>query len=191
MNTMKSLPVRDTAAADPVIGSRLRLARMERHLTVEELAEATGQSKAFISRVERDLKLPSIPALLSLCRALRIEVGEVFRTALVEFVPLAEAPHVDLGGTGISEQLVTPVHQRKLQMVRSVIEPGGRSEDEAYMIECELESAHLISGTFVMTVDGQEHTMTPGDTLSLPGNAAHTWHNPGPEPVVILWAMAG
>ena len=190
MSTMKSMPVREPAP-DPLIGARLRLLRQERHLTVEDLAEATGLSKAFISRVERDLKLPSIPALLGLCRALRVEVGDVFRSARVEQITLTDAPPVDLGGTAIVEQLITPVHERRIQILRSVVQPGGHSEAEAYTVECQLEAAHLVSGMFVLVVDGKTHELSKGDTLTFPGDAPHTWHNPGDQPAVVLWALAG
>ncbi|WP_369792948.1 helix-turn-helix domain-containing protein [Kocuria sp. ZOR0020] len=47
-------------------------------MTVEQLAAAAELSKGFVSRVERDLTSPSVDALVRLCRALRVEVGEVF-----------------------------------------------------------------------------------------------------------------
>lgn len=190
VSTTKALPVRDPAP-DPLIGARLRLLRQARHLTVGELSEATGLSKAFISRVERDLKLPSLPALLALCRALRVEVGDVFRSGGVDRVALGDAPEVDLGGTGIVERLVTPVHERGLQILHSVVEPGGHSEADAYTVECRLEAVHLVSGEFVLVVDGTDHVLATGDTLTFPGDAPHTWHNPGTAPATVLWVLAG
>lgn len=190
MKPIKPLPVRESAP-EPAIGIRLRLARQNQRLTVEELAEATGVSKGYLSRVERDLTMPSIPNLLLLCRALRIEVADVFRTTPVELVRLSDAPAVDLGGTGIEERLVTPVHERRLQMLRSTVAPGGHSEAEPYGVASDLEAVHVISGRFVLEVDGREYALDPGDTLTFPGQAPHRWHNPGEEPAVVLWTLSG
>lgn len=190
MKPIKPLPVRESAP-EPAIGIRLRLARQNQRLTVEELAEATGVSKGYLSRVERDLTMPSIPNLLLLCRALRIEVADVFRTTPVELVRLSDAPAVDLGGTGIEERLVTPVHERRLQMLRSTVAPGGHSEAEPYGVASDLEAVHVISGRFVLEVDGREYALDPGDTLTFPGQAPHRWHNPGEEAAVVLWTLSG
>ena len=51
------------------------------------------------------------------------------RPAAVDVVHADEGSHVDMGGTGIEERLLTPVHERRLQLIRSVIAPGGRGED--------------------------------------------------------------
>ncbi|GAB95051.1 transcriptional regulator with XRE-family HTH domain [Kineosphaera limosa] len=190
MKSIKSLPVQQSAP-EPAIGIRLRLARQNQRLTVEELAEATGVSKGYISRVERDLTMPSIPNLLLLCQALRIDVAEVFATTPVQLMRLADAPTVDLGGTGIEERLVTPVHERRLQILRSTVAPGGHSEAEPYGVDSDLEAVHVISGQFALEVDGTEYVLHAGDTLTFPGQSPHRWHNPADEPAVVLWALAG
>ncbi len=190
MRPIKPLPVRD-AAPELAIGVRLRLARQNARLTVEELAETTGVSKGYISRVERDLTMPSIPNLLLLCRALRIDVAEVFAATPVELVRLADAPAVDLGGTGIEERLVTPVHERRLQILHSTIAPGGSSETDAYGVDSDLEAVHVVSGRFVLEVDGQDYELAAGDTLTFPGQTPHRWRNPATEPAVVLWTLAG
>lgn len=192
MKPIKALPVRDAVPPPgPAIGIRLRTARQKARLTVEELAEATGVSKGYISRVERDLTMPSIPNLLLLCRTLGIAVADVFAATPVDLVRLADAPVVDLGGTGIQERLVTPPHERRLQMLYSTIAPGGRSESEAYGMDSDLETVHVVSGVFVVDFDGQEYELGPGDTLTFPGHAPHRWRNPGPDPAVVLWTLAG
>ena len=42
------------------IGTRLRACRRQKNMTLDDLAEATGLNKGFLSRIEKDAKAPSI-----------------------------------------------------------------------------------------------------------------------------------
>lgn len=186
---MKALPVHG-GPGDARIGARLRNLRRRNHMTVEQLATAADLSKGFVSRVERDLTSPSVDALVRLCRALRVEVGDVFAAESgVHVVRLADAPQVDLGGRGIKEQLVTPSANRALQIIHATVEPGGRSEDEPYSMDCSHEALHVVSGDFVLTTPDHRMELQPGDTVSFPGSEPHGWENPGTEPATVLWVM--
>ncbi len=56
----------------------LRAVRRERGLTLEELAAATGLTKSYLSKVERELSTPSIAVALKVARALDVDVGRLF-----------------------------------------------------------------------------------------------------------------
>jgi len=74
---MKALPV-EPSLAPVAIGSRIRAARQSQRLTIEHVADATGLTKGFLSRVERDLTSPSVASLVTLCQVLSISIGELF-----------------------------------------------------------------------------------------------------------------
>jgi transcriptional regulator with XRE-family HTH domain len=52
------------------LGRKIRDLRLRRGLTVQQLAEATGLSKGFISQVENSRTSPSLATLQDLARAL-------------------------------------------------------------------------------------------------------------------------
>ena len=60
-----------------VIGLRLRRARADKGLTQQELAEKTGLSVAFISRVERGSTHINLKRLSEFCTILGISEGEI------------------------------------------------------------------------------------------------------------------
>ena len=66
---MKALPVEPSSAA-LAIGSRIRAARHAQRLTIDQVADSTGLTKGFLSRVERDLTSPSVASLVTLCQVL-------------------------------------------------------------------------------------------------------------------------
>lgn len=57
---------------------RLKLLRKKLGMTLEVLAEKTGMTKSYLSKVERGLNTPSIAAALKLARALGVNVEELF-----------------------------------------------------------------------------------------------------------------
>jgi transcriptional regulator with XRE-family HTH domain len=67
---------RSTRAQD-VLAANLRRLRIARHLSLSELARATGASKATLSGIERGRCNPTVDTLASLAAALRVSFGEL------------------------------------------------------------------------------------------------------------------
>ncbi|MGX6397366.1 helix-turn-helix domain-containing protein [Rothia kristinae] len=185
---MKALPVQQSER-DPELGARLRNHRLRAHMTIEQLAGAAGLTKGFLSRVERDQTSPSVASLVKICRALRVPVGQLFEEPPTTVVRLAEAPHVDLGGTGIAERLVSAPELEGAQVIRASVAPGGEGEEALYTVECETELLHVISGSFLLRTAAGEHALGPGDTVTFSGREPHSWRSLGEEPAEVLWIL--
>lgn len=71
-----------------VLGKMIRAARMERHLTQEQLGELVGVKKAQISKLESSANSATIDTILKVFRALKAEIS--FNVKLEDnFVKLA------------------------------------------------------------------------------------------------------
>ncbi|TCV65721.1 helix-turn-helix domain-containing protein [Pseudomonas fluorescens] len=57
---------------------RLKLLRKKLGMTLDVLAEKTGMTKSYLSKVERGLSTPSIATALKLAKALSVKVEELF-----------------------------------------------------------------------------------------------------------------
>ena len=183
-------PVHPTAATDPVlIGAKLRASRTAQRLTIEQLAVATGLTKGFISRVERDDTMPSVPTLVQLCQALSLPIGSLFAEPEVQLIELDSAPHINMGGRGANERLVTPRSEQRFQMLRTSLEPSASGGTELYTVNCEVESLHVISGRVDLVFADRGVSLKDGDTLTFPGHLPHTWetHEQGAE---LIWVLA-
>lgn len=185
---MKALPVEPSNAA-LAIGSRIRSVRQAQRLTIDQVAESTGLTKGFLSRVERDLTSPSIASLVTMCQVLSLDVGELFSQPDTHVVRLAEAPRISLGGDGIVEQLVTARSERRLQVIRSVIEPHGEGEKELYSVDCEVEVLHVVAGRFIVIFANERFELETGDTVTFPGREPHSWINPTAEQTIVTWTL--
>jgi transcriptional regulator with XRE-family HTH domain len=171
------------------IGPKLRSTRLAQGLTIAQLAEATGLNKGFISRVERDETSPSVATLLALCQVLSLPIGRLFEPPEHEVVRLADAPSINFGGTLVEERLLTPRSEARVQLLRSVLEPGASGGVDFYTIACEVEAVHVLSGGMTLRFPQHEVELSARDTLTLEGRQPHTWINRTELQSEVLWAI--
>ncbi|MCS4275621.1 MULTISPECIES: helix-turn-helix domain-containing protein [Mycetocola] len=185
---MRALPV----SPDPTrtaIGHRLRAARQAQLLTIEQLAETTGLSKGFISRVERNQTSPSVSTLVALCDVLNVAVGDLFKRSEQLVVRGADAPRITLGGEGMLELLVSPRTEKRVQVVRTIVDPGGHSGEAPYSVSAELDLVYLVRGRIEMSFADAVWELGAGDSLTLDGREPHSWKVLGDESAELLWVM--
>ncbi|MEJ1116005.1 cupin domain-containing protein [Paenarthrobacter sp. CCNWLY172] len=185
---MKALPV-EPSNVPVAIGSRIRAARQAQRLTIEQVADATGLTKGFLSRVERDLTSPSVASLVTLCQVLSVSVGDLFAAPETHLTKRDDGPRISLGGQGIVERLLTARSERRLQILQATIEPRGRGENELYAVDCDVDVLHVIKGRIKLILTNEAYDLEEGDTLSFPGREPHTWINPTDETVEVLWVL--
>ena len=63
---------------EPQIGLKLRQIRKSRKMTLEDLADQTGFTKSYLSKIENSKKTPPIGSLAKICSALDTEIAELF-----------------------------------------------------------------------------------------------------------------
>ncbi|MEA5454107.1 helix-turn-helix domain-containing protein [Sinomonas sp. JGH33] len=185
---MKALPV-EPSNVSVAIGSRIRAARESQRMTIEQVAEAAGLSKGFLSRVERDESSPSVASLVTLCQVLSLPIGDLFATPETHLTRGPEAPRISLGGKGIVERLLTARSERRLQIIQAEIEPRGAGESELYAVDCDVDVLHVVRGSLQLIMTNDRYDLSAGDTLTFPGREPHTWVNPSDEPATVLWVL--
>src|SRR2546429_9499427 len=79
------------------IGAQLRAARLAARKSMAEVAEQSGLTKGFVSKLERDLANVSVASLIRLCDALDISVGSLFQASRGEVVRRGEYPPINFG----------------------------------------------------------------------------------------------
>lgn len=174
----------------PAIGSRLKAARLSQRLTLREVALASGLTKGFLSKLERDRARASVASLIRLCGVLDIPVSSLFEAATGELVKSGEYPRINFGGERMTEYLLTPQGERRLQAILSEIEPSGGSGEELYSLPAEIEFALVITGTLAVQVEDRELLLEQGDALTFSAEARHGFRNPDHRrPARVLWVF--
>lgn len=181
-----------SADKKPHLGSRLRILRETRALSLAELARSSGLTKGYLSKVEREIATPSTATLLVLCEALGISLGELFEsTPHHDVIRASERVAISLGGEGILESLISPSGERRLQVLHSIIQPGGGSGPDLYSLPSEVEFAFVLSGSISLTVEGVVHRLRKGDSITFSSQVPHSFRNDHPSrEATVLWVFS-
>lgn len=186
---MRPMPVEATSRR-AAIGSRLRAARRSQQLTIDQLAVATGLTKGFISRIERDMTSPSVSTLVSLCEVLNVNMGDLFASSDVQLVTADGAPRINLGGRGANERLLTPRRESRLQVIRSTVVPGGVGGDHLYTVNSSVDVVHVLSGSMTLQFSDRSWRLEAGDSLTFDGREPHNWFGDTEVETELLWILA-
>lgn len=173
------------------IGAKLKAVRRAQRRTLEEVAEASGLTKGFLSKIERDLASASVAALLRICATLGIPLASLFENdSTGEVVRAGQYPRIDFGGQDLDEYQLTPFAERRVQVLRSDIRPGGGSGPEAYALPAEVEFAYVITGRLAVGFADRTVELGPGDAFTFDASVTHTFRAEAVDEVTtVLWVL--
>jgi transcriptional regulator with XRE-family HTH domain len=174
------------------LGARLRHARESSRLSLGEVAERSGVTKSFLSRVERDETSPSVASLVSICNALDLPMADLFQVPPTTLVRRADRPafaelpkHADVVDT-----LITPAGERHVTVLESTVAPGGSGGDVLYTLPSECEVCFVVQGSIEVQVEDEVFELEQGDALTFGAAVPHTWRALDSDGARILWVLA-
>jgi len=174
------------------LGSKVRKARRERGMTLEELAREAGTSAAHLSRLESGARQPSLEGLLRIAAALGVELGELLAAPEEPgpgTVVRGETSPVYEGDGFRFQPLVPEAGPEGLAAVKIVF-PADRAEPEYKEHEGE-EWIYVLSGRLRLTLGGESTVLEPGDAAYFNGLLPHRWDVLGEEDVEMLLVGCG
>ncbi|MEV7676269.1 helix-turn-helix domain-containing protein [Streptomyces sp. NPDC088752] len=178
---------RGAAALEASTGAQLRKIRLDRGLSLTEVAHRAEVTKGFLSQLERGLTSVSVPTLLRVCEVLRIGIGELF--AYPDEQVVDGGSRIGMGGEGVAEYLLTPADTTAFQVFRSVIEPGGGTGG-LYRLDTATIFAMGLSGSTRLIVGGETRMLSAGASTSFSGQTLHEFDNPGATVSEVLWVLS-
>jgi transcriptional regulator with XRE-family HTH domain len=173
------------------IGAQLKAARLARRRTLAEIALASGLTKGFLSKLERDQATASVASLMRLCETLDISVGSLFHAATGEIVRRGTYPPINFGGVGMAEYLLTPQGEQRVQAILSEIAPGGGSGEELYGLPADVEFVYVIEGRLEVTLRTTKILLEAGDAFTFPPRDEHCFRSAADVGTTrVLWVFA-
>lgn len=189
------------------LGSRIRAERLQKPLTLKQLAEKTKLSISFLSEIERSLAQPSMASLRRISQALGISLlsfrernrDDAKRSASqsldidayhrptrditeVSVVRAGNRKKIAYPGRSGFYELLTPDLNRKLEVLYIRMEPGFDS-GPPFVDPPGEKCLVVLKGRLVFNVNDQTHTLDAGDSISYPADAPVAWHTETDEPV--------
>ena len=167
--------IRDGLAMDlGMVGSRLRGMRRERGWRLEDLAERTGLSKAYLSRLESGERQPSLTALFGVARAYGVSFSALFEpepeTQSLAVVR-AEEDRIQRGNGLLYSKLSNGNMTFNLRPLRIVV-PAERAGDTLYRHEGE-QWLYVLSGRLCLELPDEEIVLSPGDAAHFDADNPH------------------
>jgi transcriptional regulator with XRE-family HTH domain len=194
---VKKDPIDMTDAAarpDPTVlqgdlGEQVRRLRLERDLTLEEVAAKSGCSVGALSQLERGKANPEFFTLVKIAHALDVPVARLFHIerSVQPVVRRGEGrqlnPHPAEAANEANYLLLSPDLDRALEVIRYEIPPGLSTENTPFVHSGE-EVGIVLQGVQEVHVNGVTYTLYEGDAISFQSTLPHWFRNPGPDVLI-------
>ena len=176
------------AIIEAEIGRRIKALRTQKRITLEALAQKTGFTKGYLSKVEKSEKSPPVSTLGIIGRALGITISallgeEAPRTALC-LVRKNERPLISRDGTafGYSYEAMAYKYPNKIMEPFLLTLPVKQKKRTLYQHEGE-EILFVIQGTMKFYHGDDVYTVNEGDCVYFDSNYPHFGESVGAKEV--------
>jgi len=161
-----------------LLAANLRRLRIARHLSLSELARATGMSKATLSGIENARANPTVETLAALAGALQVSIGE-----LLEELPLGELRIVRASRNqatqrdGIARRLLDGLAPSGSLEVSELSLPARHLHEAQPMARGSRAHVYVLDGKLIAGPVERSTELAAGDYASFPTDAPHIYES--------------
>jgi transcriptional regulator with XRE-family HTH domain len=176
------------------IGFQLRRERRLKKLRLKDVADATGLSVSFISKIETNKVSPSLSTLHKIAKVLNTSVSALFSIEETLSQVVWRPPERPIAGKvqsmrewdGIEAEIMVPYAQgRLLEGFVFIMQPGGHSGG---LLQHEGEECgYVLSGQLELVVGGTRYVLNPGDSFFFPSVIPHAYRNCAKVITRVIW----
>lgn len=209
----------DAAAlsANESLGRRLRELRMQSGLSLRALARSLDISASAVSQIETGVMVPSVNRLIAIVTALGVPLSAAFEAPGAEsaaasttatlgdrLARLADQP-VEGDGyvisragrvpdmnleSGVVYRRLSPGPVPGLEIFESTYPAGSTGSAHGDLIRHDgFEIGSISSGTLTITFEGEDVTLSAGDSITFPATKPHRLSNRSGESCVAVWLI--
>ncbi|SMQ62378.1 transcriptional regulator, XRE family with cupin sensor [Agreia sp. VKM Ac-1783] len=209
----------DAAAlsANESLGRRLRELRMQSGLSLRALARSLDISASAVSQIETGVMVPSVNRLIAIVTALGVPLSAAFEAPGAEsaaasttatlgdrLAGLADEP-VEGDGyvisragrvpdmnleSGVVYRRLSPGPVPGLEIFESTYPAGSTGSAHGDLIRHDgFEIGSISSGTLTITFEGEDVTLSAGDSITFPATRPHRLSNRSGESCVAVWLI--
>jgi len=181
------------------IGAKVRRLRLKKKISLEELGRHTSLSPALLSKLERDLVMPTLPTLVRVALVFGVGLDAFFTNtppaaAVVRGVDRLRFPErpEDPDSAYVFESLDYETTGREMNAYLAEFNRGKASRAHAHDAS---EFLFVLSGELCLKVESTDHFLATGDSIYIRPSVPHAYAARGAEPcralVVTTAAAAG
>ena len=173
------------------LGEKLKAIRLEKKMTLDDVAKKSSLTKSFISQIELNKTSPSITSLMKVTSALEIRLTDLFREEDRGKNVLIKKEKRDSyynKRTRLTlELLCSNFPDQRMGPSYFCFESGGESDVISNVGQ---EFAYIIKGKVKLILDQKEYIAEEGDNLYFDSSVPHSWENPWSETVEGIWVCS-
>jgi XRE family transcriptional regulator, regulator of sulfur utilization len=197
ITTATAQPQNGSAAGSDLaaLGGRVRALRDAMNLSLRDLAERTGVSAPMLSQVERGETSPTLAVAARIAAGLELTLSQLLR--------LDEGGHAVITRRGRGrrrrraghrvEELTPALPGQRADVSLHQLDPGaatGGADDPPIHEPGSRETVYVQSGSIVLAVDGAEHELREGDSVTFDADLPHRFENRGAEAAEFMAVVA-
>jgi len=162
------------------IGKRIKIIRKEQKLTISEVASNAGVSNGLISRIENGRTIPSLPVLLELISALKIDASAFFKG--IENSQASNYIHIrkeqqqliekEVEAKGFTYNYIFSKSLSAIGFEAVILNINPNSKREKVVTDA-WEFKYIISGSCTYYIGEDEIIVNKGDSLYFNGKIPH------------------
>ncbi|EAR24016.1 putative regulatory protein [marine actinobacterium PHSC20C1] len=162
------------------IAPRLRRARQNKNLTLDDLAQATGISKSTLSRLESGQRKPSLELLLPVVAALSVPLDQIVTS------PRIADPRVAQKSTRADGRMLTPLSQHLGKPQAFKITIAATDGEPTLRTHGGYEWIYVLEGRLRLVLGEHDIVMGTGEAAEFDTKNPHWFGSSGNGPVEIL-----
>ncbi len=178
---------------DDALASRLYALRQQSGLTLEEVAQDSGISRATLSRIERGDNSPTASALGRLCAAYNVTMSQLLMEIeddAPRLIPRADATVWSDPDTGFERTAISPpARGYGIELVWGELPPGATVEYRAPPSPGMEQHIVVFDGALHLGLGDAVHRLQRNDCLRMKLYGAVSFHNPGKRQARYLVAI--
>ncbi len=172
----------------PVVGKNLRRLRMQRGLSLERLAKASGVSRAMLGQIELGQSAPTINVLWKIARALDLPFSALITSTGGSGTRVLRAHQskrlTSHDGRFVSRALFPFDEPRRVEFYELQLKAHSEEQADAHPPGT-MENLAILRGTLEMEVGTERHLLGTGDAIVFEADKPHVYRNVGDEDVTM------
>ena len=176
------------AVSSQVLGKRVRSIRRRNGSTLDQLAEATGLNKGYLSRIESGEKTPSIATLLKLAEALEVSTGQLFGEEVAkEDIQIVRARKTE-GAKASKKYEVLPLSrgEGRTGLSAFLVQPTATFVADRRAEHAGTEAVYVLEGSIEIQFAKQVVQLVAGDYVQFPGHLTHQIRRTSPDAKALI-----
>lgn len=169
------------------IGFQLKKIRQQRQASLDDIAKATGVSKAQLAQIEKGEANPTVSTIWKIAAGLRVSFSSLLQPPKEQFQKFSSnsADFVAEDNGKYRVYSIIPYDpERGWEFYKVEMEPGVIHKSEAHTDGVE-ETAIVIKGQAIIQSGSMNEKLFVGDTLVFSGQQEHQYENPTDQLTVL------